>query len=75
MAFTYVRSGADGRPDIGRWTGLVLWLLERGGEPWLWSIRPDELPELLEDTGWHELADYAGGSSRHGVEYFTVASR
>jgi methyltransferase (TIGR00027 family) len=33
VAFTYVPSGEDGRPDIGRWTGLTLWLQRLIGEP------------------------------------------
>ena len=31
IAFSYVPTGADGRPDAGRWTGLVLW----HSMPWL----------------------------------------
>jgi len=38
IAFTYVPTGNNGRPDAGRWTGLVLWILKVGGEPWIWSI-------------------------------------
>ena len=32
-----VAIGADGRPDAGRWTGLMLWLQKAVGEPWTWS--------------------------------------
>ena len=40
IAFSYIPSGANGRPDVGRWTGLLLWLQKVIGEPWLWSINP-----------------------------------
>ena len=26
IAFSYIPTGSDGRPDVGRWTGLMLWL-------------------------------------------------
>jgi methyltransferase (TIGR00027 family) len=75
IAFTYIGAGDDGRPDIGRWTGLTLWLLEASGEPWLWSIRPDELPQFLSNAGWAFTPELMDTSSRHGVEYFAVASK
>ena len=43
IAFSYIPTGTDGRPDAGRWTGLILWLQNVAGEPWTWSIRPEEL--------------------------------
>jgi methyltransferase (TIGR00027 family) len=75
IAFTYVDTGVDGRPDAGRWTGLALWILKASGEPWLWSIRPKELPCFLEETGWTNAPDLVGASSRRGVEYLGVASK
>ena len=75
IAFTYVGTGVDGRPDAGRWTGLVLWILKASGEPWLWSIRPKELARFLEETGWKNASDLVGTSSRRGVEYLGVASK
>ena len=75
IAFTYVGTGVDGRPDAGRWTGLVLWILKASGEPWLWSMRPKELARFLEETGWTNAPDLVGTSSRRGVEYFGVASK
>jgi methyltransferase (TIGR00027 family) len=75
IAFTYVCTGADGRPDAGRWTGLVLWILKASGEPWLWSLRPEELARFLEETGWTNAPDLVGTSSRRGVEYLGVASK
>ena len=73
IAFTYVGTDAHGRPDAGRWTGLVLWLLKASGEPWLWSLRPEELAPFLEETGWEDAPDPLGTSSRRGVEYLGVA--
>ena len=74
IAFTYVGTGDDGRPDVGRWTALVLWLLDNSGEPWDWSIRPDELPRFLAETGWSHAPDLTARPDRHGVEYYAVAS-
>jgi len=75
VAFTYVRTGTDGRPNVGRWTGFTLWLPKASGEPWLWSIRPEELPRFLEETGWRAAPDLIEAAGRHGVEYLAVASR
>jgi methyltransferase (TIGR00027 family) len=75
IAFTYICTGADGRPDAGRWTGLVLWILKVTGEPWLWSIRPDELGRFLEKTGWTNAPELAGSTGKNGVEFFGVARR
>ena len=75
VAFTYVPTDDDGRPDAGRWTGLMLWLLKVGGEPWLWSTRPEELSAFLEEAGWTSAPDLAGPTARHGVEIFCVAMR
>jgi len=75
IAFTYVGTDAHGRPDAGRWTGLVLWILKASGEPWLWSLRPEELTPFLEETGWTNALDLVGTSSRRGVEYLGVASK
>jgi len=75
IAFTYVGTGVDGRPDVGRWTGLVLWILRASGEPWLWSMRPKELARFLEETGWKNAPGLVGASSRRGVEYLGVASK
>ena len=75
IAFTYIGAGSDGRPDIGRWTGLVLWTLKISGEPWLWSIRPDELGQFLEETGWTNAQELIGSKNKHGVEFLGVAKR
>jgi methyltransferase (TIGR00027 family) len=75
IAFTYVPTGTDGRPDAGQWTGLVLWLLKVGGEPWIWSIRPEELGQFLEESGWTYAPELAGSTDKHGVEFYGVAAK
>ena len=75
VAFSYIPAGRDGRPDAGRRTGLMLWNLKAQGEPWLWSVRPDELGGFLADTGWTDAPDLAGTTDKHGVEYFAVARK
>jgi len=75
IAFSYIPTGADGRPDVGKWTGLMLWLQKAVGEPWTWSIRPEELAPFLEKTGWTSTPDVTGSVDRHGVEFFSVARR
>jgi methyltransferase (TIGR00027 family) len=74
FAFTYIGARDDGRPDAGRWTGLLLWLLRASGEPWLWSIRPDALPAFLEEAGW-SCSDAAqpDESQARGIEHYHVA--
>ena len=75
MAFSYVGTRTDSRPDAGPWTGLVLWLLKVGGEPWLWSLRPEELAPFLEENGWRNAPDSIASNGRYGVEFFGVALR
>ena len=73
IAFTYIPGSADGRPDAGRWTGLMLWLQKVIGEPWLWSIRPEELDMFLEELGWTNAPALAGTTVKHGVEFYASA--
>jgi len=73
IAFTYVGTNADGRPDAGPWTRLLLWTLKLNGEPWLWSILPEQLSQFLEETGWRSAPDVMGTTDKHGVEFFGVA--
>jgi len=75
IGFTYVGKGADGRPDVGRWTGLDLWFLKISGEPWYWSIKPEELSDFLQETGWINAPELIGTANKHGVEYFGVAKK
>ncbi|UCF94758.1 MAG: class I SAM-dependent methyltransferase [Desulfobacterales bacterium] len=74
-AFSYIPAGADGRPDVGRWTGLMLWLQKAVGEPWMWSIRPEELDRFLEKSGWTNAPALAGTTLKHGVEFYAVATK
>ena len=73
IVFTYIGAGADGQPDAGQWAGLVLWILKVSGEPWLWSIRPEELGRFLEGMGWTNAQDLVASFSGHGVEFLGVA--
>jgi len=75
IAFSYIPSGEDGRPDAGRWTGVMLWLQKIAGEPWIWSIRPEELGPFLEKTGWTNAPAVAGTTVKHGVEFYAVATK
>jgi methyltransferase (TIGR00027 family) len=75
IAFTYIATGADSRPDASRWTGLVLWILKVTGEPWLWSIQPEKLGPFLKDRGWTNAPELLGTTNKHGVEFLGVATR
>ena len=75
IAFSYIPTGADGRPDAGRWTGLMLWLQNAAGEPWNWSIRPEKLGQFLEESGWAHAPEQAGTTRRHGVEFYAMATK
>ena len=75
IAFSYIPTGEDGRPDAGRWTGLMLWLQKVAGEPWTWSIRPEELGLFLEETGWTIALEQVGMTRKHGLEFYAVATK
>lgn len=75
IAFSYIPSGEDGRPDAGRWSGLMLWLQKRVGEPWLWSIRPDDLDLFLAETGWENDSTPEETTMKHGVEFYAAATK
>lgn len=75
IAFTYIATGADGRPDAGRWTGLTLWILKVTGEPWLWSIQPEKLGRFLKDRGWTSVLELVGTAGKHGMEFFSIATK
>ena len=72
IAFSYIPAGTDGLPDAGRWTGLILYLQKLAGEPWEWSIRPEELGQFLEETGWTIAHEKEGEARKHGVEFYAV---
>jgi methyltransferase (TIGR00027 family) len=73
--FSYIPTGADDRPDAGRWTGLMLWLQKVVGEPWIWSILPDELALFLEESGWMLAQGLPGTTHKHGIEFYAVATK
>ena len=75
IAFSYIPTGADGRPDAGRSTGLILWLQKVAGEPWTWSIRPEKLGQFLEESGWTHAPEQAGTTRKHGVEFYAMATK
>jgi methyltransferase (TIGR00027 family) len=75
IAFSYIPTGTDGRPDAGRWTGLMLWLQKIAGEPWTWSIRPEDLGPFLEETGWTIALEQIGTARKHGVELYAVVMK
>jgi methyltransferase (TIGR00027 family) len=75
IAFTYIPTRQDGRPDAGPWTELVLWLLKVCGELWLWSVRPEELGPFLKETTWTIAHDEMDSLDRCGVEFFGVVTK
>ena len=75
IVFSYIPTGTDGRPDAGPWTGLMLWLQKLVGEPWIWSIRPEELGLFLEESGWTNAQTLEGTTRKHGVEFYAVATK
>lgn len=75
FAFSYIPTGSDGRPDVGRWTGLLLWLQKAVGEPWTWSIRPEELGSFLESAGWENAPEISDEPGLRGVEIYAVAAK
>ena len=75
IAFSYIPTGSDGRPDAGRWTGLMLWLQKAIGEPWLWSIRPEQLDAYLHAVGWQSAPELAKAPGTYGIEVYAVAAK
>lgn len=72
IAFSYIPMGTDSRPDVGPWTGLMLWLQKVAGEPWLWSVSPEQLATFLKETGWTQSFEYKESGRKYGVEYYAV---
>jgi methyltransferase (TIGR00027 family) len=70
LAFTYVGTRVDGRPDAGPWTWLVARILEANGEPWLWSVRPENLGAFLKEHHWTPDPNPEESSDRRGFEFF-----
>ena len=75
VVFSYIPTGADGRPDAGRCTGFMLWLQKVTGEPWTWSIRPEGLDLFLKGTGWTIAPKQQEPERKYGVEFYAVATK
>lgn len=75
IVFSYIPTGADGRPYAGPWTGLMLWLQKVVGEPWTWSIRPEELNLFLKESGWTSTLSSEETTRKHGIEFYAVAAK
>jgi methyltransferase (TIGR00027 family) len=73
IVFTYVGSRANGSPDAGPWSWLVLWILKSSGEPLLWSTRPDDLGVFLKQHHWKAVINLAPSPGRRGIEFFGLA--
>lgn len=75
IAFTYVGTRANGQPDAGHWTWLVLQILKASGEPWLWSMPTKELGPFLEKVHWTLSQVQDESSDVCGVELYGFAVR
>ena len=75
IVFSYIPTGADGRPNAGPYTGFMLWLQKVTGEPWIWSIRPEGLDLFLKGTGWAIAPMPQETAHKHGVEFYAVATK
>jgi hypothetical protein len=53
----------------------MLWLQRAVGEPWTWSLRPEELASFLEGAGWKNTPELVQMSGMHGVEFYAVATK
>ncbi len=53
----------------------MLWLQKVSGEPWTWSIRPEELDLFLKESGWESISAPAGPPRKYGVEFYAVATK
>ncbi len=73
IAFSYIDTAPDGRPDAGPWKGLILWILKMNAEPWLWSIQPNQLGNFLKEADWNNSPELIGSIEKYGVEFFGVA--
>jgi len=73
LAFTYLGTRPDGRPDAGPLTRFWSRSLAAGGEPWLWSSRPEDIGPFLQAVGWAIDRGQTIGAARRGIEFFGVA--
>ena len=75
IVFTYIGKRADGQPDAGCCTGFLLWTLKATGEPWLWSIQPEQIGRVLKENGWTYSPELVGEVNKRGVEFFGTARK
>jgi hypothetical protein len=61
----------EDRPEAGPFTDKLLAEFEQRGEPWLWGIAAERLPEFLEKTPW-KLVDEVIPA---GVESFACVTK
>ena len=50
----------------------MLWILKSVGEPWLWSIHPEQLDVFLRKSGWRYTPELVEVDGKQGVELFAV---
>lgn len=75
FTFSYIPTDSSGRLALGKWTGLLLWMQEKTGEPMLWGSRFEELPEFLKKTGWTQELANDFNNRKFGVEHYVSARR
>jgi methyltransferase (TIGR00027 family) len=72
FGFTFVGwRDEENRPDAGPYTDKLLAEFEQRGEPWLWGIAAEALPEFMEKTPW-KLIDRVTPA---GVESFACVTK
>ena len=76
IVFSYIPSGAGGKPNVGQWTDLMLWFQKISGEPWNWSIHNEKLDLFLIETGWTRSPEEQNATiPKHGFEIFVLARK
>ncbi len=75
FAFSFIPADENGKIDAGSWTSLMLWLQRKTGEPWLWSLKPKELPDFGDQTGWNFSPNLCNEIEKQGVELFVTAHK
>lgn len=75
FVFTYVRKSENGHYDIGKHPRLLMWLMKKTNEPWLWFTKLSELSPKLKEQGWAYSESLTGETTRSGIEYLGVAEK
>ncbi len=75
FVFTYVRKSEEGNYDIGKYPKILLWLMKKTNEPWLWFTKFSELLLLLKEQGWLYSETLTAENKRSGIEYLGVAEK